>query len=176
MKFIAIGCALLVVGALPLPSQAQEADILQQLEDGQASAAAPGLGGAGLLANADKDKDGKISREEYLSASKALTDGQGLGLSEENFKALQEQAQQLIGQQGSGSWGDSLKQKLISKLAGADGGKLDQSKLSDMVTKSFDQADSNHDGYLDAAEQAKLQQDVQQAQKTIQSLSGLLGK
>lgn len=179
MKTHAIGCALLIAtSALPVTLHAQ--DFLQQLGSGRDNDGLSSLSAeqqAALLNQVDPNHDGLISKAEFQQAGKLLTDAQKLGLSQDRFEAMQQQALQLLDSQPyDDSWTSRLKRKLLTKMADAGNTGIDEQQVSRMVDGSFDRFDSNRDGYLDSAEQAQLQQEMLSAGQRLQSLLRLLGK
>lgn len=122
--------------ALPLAGMAQDMGLLQ----GDPSA---------LLAQADTNHDGKISRDEFLAARAAQFDRLDRDhdgyLAETDAAALPERAQRGF--------------HMLLNVADTDGdGRVSRAEWNAMPARGFDRIDANHDGVLDADELAQAKQ------------------
>jgi len=124
--------ALTVTGTLAAPAAAQRG----QLEPGE------------MLARADSNGDGVVTRDEYAAARMARFDKMDRNhdgyISRDDFGRLIRRR-------------PSIGQRLDTMLAQADAnhdGRMSRDEQADAPMPLFDRADTNHDGRIDAAEMA----------------------
>lgn len=121
-----------------------------------ASAQMMGRDPAAMLDHADKDGDGRISRDEFIAARAATfakfdRNGDGV-ITRDDFKRILKFRRQAA----------TRIDAMFAEMDADHDGRITRAELAAAPTLLFDRADSNHDGFVDKTELAGLRAAMQQ--------------
>jgi hypothetical protein len=142
------------------------AGILSLAAAGCAAAQMRGANRGQFLDNADANKDGVITREEFQRARMATFDK--IDRNHDGF--LDSDDAPKFRRRASGGNGERL-QALKDELDQNGDGRVSREEFANGPMLAFDKADANHDGKLDSAEVDAFKQAVQSAKDARKSAS-----